>query len=140
MQIANQAALELGDILQQVLQQEKNTILQAITPEKILLSITEDITTALNATTTEHMESIKTQRKTVITQLQKTAKRTKEKNALTNTDHAKQPPKEKHVGTQTAHKAQHTRTHEPNENHVTGWIGSNRLSLVSYLFCTNAAG
>jgi ferredoxin len=78
MQIADQAALDLSDILNQVLQQEKTTILQAITPEKILLSITDDIKTTLDTSTAKHMDSIKEQRKTVITQLQKTAKRTNE--------------------------------------------------------------
>jgi hypothetical protein len=78
MQIADQAALDLSDILQQVLQQEKDNILPAIAPDKILASITQSITDILEKTTDEQLEIIKTQRKTVITQLQKTAKRNAE--------------------------------------------------------------
>jgi ferredoxin len=78
MQIADQAALDLSDILQQVLQQEKNNILPAITPDKILASITQSISDKLESSTETQLEIIKTQRKTVITQLQKTAKRNAE--------------------------------------------------------------
>jgi hypothetical protein len=71
MQIADQAALDLSDILQQVLQQEKDNILPAITPDKILASITQSISNILEQSTEAQLEIIKTQ-------LQETAKRNAE--------------------------------------------------------------
>jgi hypothetical protein len=76
MQFADQAALDLSDVLHQVLQDEKNNILQEISPEKILAAIKQDISTQLATSTATHLDAIKAQRKTVITQIQKTAKRT----------------------------------------------------------------
>jgi hypothetical protein len=78
MQIADQAVIDLGDILQQVLQQEKNNILHKIKPDIILAGINQDITATLEIEVSKHMDAIKEQRKTVITQIQKTAKRTVE--------------------------------------------------------------
>jgi hypothetical protein len=73
MQFTDQAVVDLSDVLHQVLQDEKNTILHKIRPKNILTSITQDISTHLAASPAKHMEAIKTQQKTVITQIQKTA-------------------------------------------------------------------
>jgi ferredoxin len=78
MQFADQAVIDLSDVLAQTLEQEKSTILHEIQPTRILASLTKEISATLEASTTEHLESIKEQRKTVITQIQKTAKRTTE--------------------------------------------------------------
>ena len=74
MQFADQAILELDDLLHQ----EKKNILDEIKqdiPNKIMHNIQQDITATLETTITKHMDAIKEQRKTTITQIQKTAKR-----------------------------------------------------------------
>jgi hypothetical protein len=80
MQFADQAVLDLSDLLHQVFQDEKSNILHEIRPEIILASIKQDISNHLATTTATHLDEIKNQRKTVITHLQKTAKRTTEQN------------------------------------------------------------
>jgi hypothetical protein len=74
MQFADQAILDLDDLLHQ----EKNNILDEIKqdiPDKILDDIKQEIITNLEATIAKHTDAIKEQRKTTITQIQKTAKR-----------------------------------------------------------------
>jgi hypothetical protein len=70
MQFADQAILDLGDLLHQ----EKNNLLDEVKqdlPETLKQTITSD----LEPTIATHMDAIKEQRKTTITQIQKTAKR-----------------------------------------------------------------
>ena len=74
MQFADQAILDLGDLLNQ----EKTNILDEITqdiPDKILYSIKQEIAMTLETTIAKHTDAIKEQRKTTITQIQKAAKR-----------------------------------------------------------------
>ena len=71
MQFADQAILDLGDLLHQ----EKNNIISEMTPEKVLATVTNAIKANLETTTAKHTEALKEQRKTIITQIQKTAKR-----------------------------------------------------------------
>ena len=74
MQFADQAILNLGELLTQ----EKNNILTEVTqdlPNTILNAITTELTAQLDTTMATHTEALKEQRKTIITQIQKTAKR-----------------------------------------------------------------
>ncbi len=74
MQFADQAILDLGELLTQ----EKNNILTEVTqdlPDTILAAIKTELTAQLDTTMATHTEALKEQRKTIITQIQKTAKR-----------------------------------------------------------------
>ena len=74
MQFADQAILDLGELLTQ----EKNNILTEVTqdlPNTILTTIKTELTAQLDTTMAMHTETMKEQRKTIITQIQKTAKR-----------------------------------------------------------------
>jgi hypothetical protein len=78
MQFADQAILDLGDLLHQ----EKNNILGEVTqelPDTIIANITQEITTQLETTTEIHTEAItaaiQTQHKAATAQLQETTKR-----------------------------------------------------------------
>jgi hypothetical protein len=74
MQLADQAILDFGKLLNQ----EKNNILTKVTqdlPNTMLTTIKKELTAQLDASMTTHAEALKEQGKTIITQIQKTAKR-----------------------------------------------------------------
>jgi hypothetical protein len=102
MQFADQAILDLGDLLHQ----EKNNILDEVKhdiPPTIMNKIKQEITTKLETTLTTHTEALKEQRKTTITQIQKAAKRhteqmeTQQRNLQTAMQQERESIKEEHL-------------------------------------------
>jgi hypothetical protein len=77
MQFADQAILDLGELLNQ----EKTNILTEVAqdlPNTILTTIKKELTAQLDTTVATHTEALKEQRKQITTQIQKIAKRHRE--------------------------------------------------------------